>query len=112
MNATPLFKTMKYATDPTPYFEMWNDIPEQIFVEFSELIFQDPPSEYFRTRFEFHEDRAYPSDPKRLDWVLELAIALESFHTTTERYERTRAQYELWKVERAMNSIKISPDRV
>ncbi len=109
MNATRLFETILHTPDPTSYFHMWSNISEQIFVEFSELIFQDPPGEYFASKFYFEEDRAYVSDPKRLDWVLELAATLGF---TNEPYERVLEKYRVWQLEQEIKSVKISPDRV
>ncbi len=109
MNATRLFETILHASDPTPYFHMWNDISDQIFVEFSELIFQDPPGEYFDSKFYFEEDRAYASDPKRLDFYLELGSALGF---TNEPYERILGTYRVWQLEQELGSVKISADRV
>ncbi len=112
MNATRLFETILHASDPTPYFQMWNDIPEQekVFVEFSELIFQDPPGEYFASTFCFEEDRAYiVSDPKRLDLYLELGATLGF---TDEPYERVLEKYKLWQLEHELSLVKIRTDRV
>lgn len=109
MNATRLFETILYTSDPTPYFQMWNDVSEQIFVEFSELIFQDPPQEYFSSKFWFEEDRAYPHDPKRLDLILELGSSLGF---TDEPYERALEKYKLWQLEHELSLVKISTDRV
>lgn len=107
MNATALFETLVHASDPTPYFQMWNDIPESIFVEFDELLFQDQPGEYFTQRFCFEDIRAYPLDPKRIDWVLELAITLEY---TPERLERVLSAYKVWQLEQSLRSVEIRTD--
>ncbi len=109
MNATRLFETILHVSDPTPYFHMWDDICEQVFVEFSELIFQDPPGGYFTSKFCFEEDRAYASDPKRLDWYLELGSALGF---TDEPYERVLGAYKIWSLGAEMKSVKISTDGV
>ena len=109
MNATRLFETILNVSDPTPYFHMWSDICEQIFVEFSELIFQDPPGEYFASKFWFEEDRAYAFDPKRLDFYLELGSTLGF---TDEPYEHVLGAYRIWQLQQELNSVKISADRV
>jgi hypothetical protein len=110
MNATFLFETILYVSDPAPYFHVWNDISEQeVFVEFPELLFQDTPGEYFTSKFCFEEDRAYANYPKRLDFYLELGEALGF---TDKPYEHVLGAYKIWQLEQELNLVKIGTDRI
>ena len=104
-NATELFFDLVRAEDPDPLFEFWSDVNTQIFIEFDELLFQDPPDEYFRSKFYFEEIRAYPYMPERLDWILELAAALH-FDTPTP-FQETLQKYRLWEMTKQFQSQSV-----
>jgi len=102
-NATELFFEIVRAEDPDRLFEFWSDVDEIIFLEFSELIFQDEPDEYFRSKFLFDEDRAYPHEPKRLDWILELAATLHFENPVP--FQETLLKYQTWEMTKLVGKI-------
>jgi hypothetical protein len=95
-NATELFFEIVRAQDPEPLFEFWSDVDTNIFIEFYELLFQDEPDDYFQSKFSFDENRAYPYEPKRLDWILELAAALHFINPVP--FQETLLKYQIWEM--------------
>lgn len=104
-NATELFFEIVQAHDPEPLFEFWSDVDTNICIEFSELLFQDVPDEYFQSKFVFYADRAYPHDPKRLDWILELAAALHP--DTSEPFQETLLKYQTWEMTKSFQNQSV-----
>lgn len=102
-NATELFFGIVQAEDPDAMFDFWSDVDTNIFIEFSELMFQDPPDEYFRSKFSFDEDRAYPHEPKRLDWILELAATLHFDNPMP--FQETLLKYRIWEMTNSVREI-------
>jgi hypothetical protein len=111
MNATNLFYALLVTSDPQPFFQTWNEIDEPVYVEFSELLFQDPPSAHFAHRFEFVDERAYPFDYKRLDWLLELGQTLELDPVKKARYQNALNKYEVWALSRQVDSLVIDQSK-
>lgn len=102
-NATELFFGIVQAEDPDMLFDFWSDVDTNIFIEFSELMFQDPPDEYFRNKFTFDADRAYPHEPKRLDWILELAAALHFENPAP--FQEALFKYQTWEITKLVGEI-------
>ncbi len=104
-NATDLFFEIVRAEDPDILFEFWSDADTNIYVEFSELLFQDYPNEYFHSKFIFDADRAYPYEPNRLDWILELAAALH--FDNPQPFEKALLKYQTWEMTKRFQTQSI-----